>query len=108
MRCTGMAMKVAVDLAISSGSKTGRIFLFTSGMPSVGPGAMVDPFGPKCHTQRVDTSALIDSADFFRTLGEVSAEAAIGVDVLCSGKFSGCLYISATLSQPKAPLCFIH
>mmetsp|Transcript_10954 Transcript_10954/g.16445 ORF Transcript_10954/g.16445 Transcript_10954/m.16445 type:complete len:1000 (+) Transcript_10954:41-3040(+) len=108
MRCTGMAMKVAVDLAISSGSKTGRIFLFTSGMPSVGPGAMVDPFGPKCRTQRVDTSALIDSAEFFRTLGEVSAEAAIGVDVLCSGTQPVGLPAFQALTHPSAGYALLH
>jgi len=85
-RCTGKAMEVALDLAMSAGCVSGRVILFNSGMVNVGPGSMVDPYGPKCYTQRVETSVLIESSDFFRELGSMGIENGIGVDVLCSGK----------------------
>ena len=85
-RCTGKAMEVALDLAMSAGCVSGRVILFNSGMVNVGPGSMVDPYGPKCYTQRVETSVLIESSDFFRELGSLGIENGIGIDVLCSGK----------------------
>ena len=85
-RCTGAAIETAIALTKSSECFTGRVVVFTSGMPSIGPGSMIDPYGPKCYTQRVDTFDLHDAARYFREVGVIGMENGIGIDVLCSGK----------------------
>ena len=107
-RCTGEAVRRAVNVIALSPHRTGRVLLFTNGCPNHGPGTVlsvkqdrggrpspsVSParsrakrrLGAKADV--IDPAALAEAVEYFQLLGNDAFEAGIGIDAFCTGTTS--------------------
>jgi hypothetical protein len=114
-RCTGEAIEYAIDLASvdpENASRTARILLFTNGCPNHGAGSVVsfDSVGAldKARADIVDPSKLPRAVEYFKILGEVSAETGIAIDVMCTGALELALTSYQALVEPSSGYVLPH
>ena len=115
-RCTGKALRCALDLAnasIAKSSRTSRIILFTNGSPNSGDGSVVNPTD-SCNKKSkkkkgqnrskhgiVDTEMLQKSVEYFDTMANLAVSVGIGIDVICCGANELALPVYQAMVDPS-------